>query len=384
MTATNGKLDSILVVGSSTGENTLIISGAFEVGRKHLVSRHNLLGGSGLNYAFRLLNTGHSVIPVLTAGNDATGRHIQGSISKLIRDEVKNYRKFKHINFVNEKGFLCDGLNTPQTSIVVSHDTRSIFTEKLIGANRYRNYVRSRLNRIKSLENVNIKGVVIGHIYTDSESLSANSPGKITKSVIDLCHKKAITYLNFGESQISLGVNFWRDYLKKATVFQLSLSEVRRFFAKDNGGKKVSLIKMIKWFQENKITAIITLDKYGAIGTYKDGRRGLILCWPIEPLDIVDTTGAGDAFGSGVIANLYNKSNEIEFIDFYNAMAKARIWAAYACTTIGGANDCPNNHQLAEFESELIDNEKRSQVDPVEVQKINNCEKILNIFDKAY
>jgi hypothetical protein len=73
-------------------------------------------------------------------------------------------------------------------------------------------------------------------------------------------------------------------------VFQLNLHEMRRFFSQRNA--RVSLFDIVQWFRERRITAVITLDKFGAIGTYKDGRDGIILAWPFEIQGFVDSTGA--------------------------------------------------------------------------------------------
>lgn len=368
----SSSVDTILAVGSGVGENVLTVNGDVQLGEKHITQRYELMGGSGLNYTLRLSCTGHIVMPILSIGKDFLGHKIQREISKTLNDN----QLFQFIEFIETEDFLCENLTTPQSTIVVSKDKRTIFTESMQGVENFKDFT---LSRIKDLHNnqTAFKAVMIGHIYADNPGLNASGPGEITKAIIDSFAGRTLIFANFGESQLCLGDVFWKEYLKKIDIFQLSLSEVRKFFSHD---KKISsLTDIIIWFRQNCITAVITLDKFGAIATFKDGRDGVILSWPYELEDIVDSTGAGDAFGAGLVSMLYKKPT-VEFDDFLSAIKRARVWAAYACTTIGGAKDCPNNVALQNFEADVM----IRQFNPVEVQNLNHADLILKILDKAY
>jgi sugar/nucleoside kinase (ribokinase family) len=162
-------------------------------------------------------------------------------------------------------------------------------------------------------------------------------------------------------------------------VFQLNLHEMRRFFSQRDA--KVSLSDIVQWFKDKdrQITAIITLDKFGAIGTYKDGSKGVILAWPFEIQDFVDSTGAGDAFGAGLVSQLCGKA-DFSFAEFFDAIEVARTWAAYACRFLGGATDCPDQQLLQEFSEKKL----AQRTDPVEVQEMKHVDRILRILDKAF
>jgi sugar/nucleoside kinase (ribokinase family) len=364
--------DAILTVGSGVGENVLTIDKDVEIGEKHIAQRAELFGGSGLNYTFRLSSTGHTVLPILSIGNDLIGHRIQNWISETVREN--NILQFASL--IEDKSFLCKGLTTPQSTIIVSKNKRTIFTEKMLGAERFKTFALDRLDALEDQELKIIKAVMIGHIYADSPALNPPEAGEVTKAIIDRFRGKALIFVNFGESQISLGHSFWKETLKHIDIFQLSLSEVRKFFS-DN--KEVSsLVDMVRWFRSSGITVVITVDKFGAIATFKDGRDGLILAWPYE-MNIVDSTGAGDAFGAGLVSMLYKKE-ALDFDDFQKAIKKARVWAAYACKSIGGANDCPDNSTLHTFELELMGKEFNS----VEVRNLNDASLILRLIDKAY
>ena len=62
-----------------------------------------------------------------------------------------------------------------------------------------------------------------------------------------------------------------------------------------------------------------------------------------------------------------------EFDDFLNAILEARSWSAYACTSLGGATDCPNRKSLYEFHQKIITNVQNS----VEIVSIDDAERIL-------
>lgn len=160
-------------------------------------------------------------------------------------------------------------------------------------------------------------------------------------------------------------------------VFQLSLGEVRTFFRSHPAVR--TLADIIHWFRERHITAVITLDKFGAIATYRDGADGVIFEWPFDLESVVDSTGAGDAFAAGFTATLFDHPGE-DFAGFLRAIQAASIWGAYACTSLGGAQDCPDRDTLARF-SEKIINRKFAQV---EVKNLADADLILKLLDKAY
>jgi sugar/nucleoside kinase (ribokinase family) len=364
--------DAILVIGSGVGENVLTVDSEVRLGEKHIVNRYELLGGSGLNYTFRLSCTGHPVLPILSIGRDLLGHKIQREIAKTLNEN----QILQFLDYVESERLFCDELTTPQSTIIVSEDKRTIFTETMQGVHNFKDFALNRIEELQGYQNA-IKAVMIGHIYADNPGLNPAEPGEITKAIIENFFGKTLIFANFGESQLCLGDSFWKEHLSKIDVFQLSLSEVRKFFSNNN--EVSSLTDIISWFRRNCTTAIITLDKFGAVATFKDGRDGVILSWPYELDNILDSTGAGDAFGAGLISMLYKKQ-VIEFYDFLSAIRRARVWAAYACTTIGGAKDCPNNVALQTFETEVM----KREFNPVEVRNLNHADLVLRLLDKAY
>ena len=124
---------------------------------------------------------------------------------------------------------------------------------------------------------------------------------------------------------------------------------------------------------------MITLDKFGAIATCGHKPRGVYIAWPHDLANIVDTTGAGDAFGSGLVASMFSGNDHLA-----DGLERASLWAAYACTTLGAANDCPTPDELKMFES-TIPPSLRGEMDvTVQMTGIRDIDRMLWLFDRAY
>ena len=63
----------IIVVGSGSPECVLKLEHEIKRDRKYVVKYHDLLGGSGINYTFRLLQAKIPVFPIISIGKDETG-----------------------------------------------------------------------------------------------------------------------------------------------------------------------------------------------------------------------------------------------------------------------------------------------------------------------
>ena len=364
----------ILTVGSCSGESVLTTPGDIRIGDKHRIERHELLGGSGLNYALRLLRAGFPALPLLSVGDDRLGHFIQQELLQACADEAfpEPLRQL-----IARQDFFSRHIVTPHTTIIVSKDTRTILSEKIQGVAYFKQLVERRLTAIGEFPELRVGAVMIGHIYSDHPDVSPGAAGGITRSLIETYSGRALIYANLGASQLSLGADFWEPYLPMVDVFQLSLGEVRTFFR--NHPAVRSLADIIHWFRERHITAVITLDKFGAIATYRDGAEGVIFDWPFDLESVVDSTGAGDAFAAGFTATLFEHPGE-QFPGFLRSIQAASIWGAYACTSLGGAQDCPDRDTLARFSAKII-NRKFAQV---EVKNLTDADLILKLLDKAY
>jgi fructoselysine 6-kinase len=87
--------------------------------------------------------------------------------------------------------------------------------------------------------------------------------------------------------------------------------------------------------------AELVVTTLGADGAIAFGRHGFTLEQAADPVDAVDTTGAGDSFIAGFVA-AYLRS-----YDLAAAMAAGAAWAARTCTHIGGFPQQPVSHPIA-------------------------------------
>jgi sugar/nucleoside kinase (ribokinase family) len=379
----NGRRD-ILVVGSGNAETVLDLEHDLVIGQKHDVKRLELYGGSGVNYALRLTHyDGTCVLPILSIGQDAIGRSIQQALLHAMHaDRARTAAG----DFVGSPDWLCIGLITPQSTVVTANGQRTIFRETMRGAEHFLSFAARRLAAVLVLDgvSVNVGAVMIGHVYADRPGTCPGQAGTITKLVIQAYRDKAILFANFGESQYCLGHRFWEDELRALTVFQLSVEEARTFFAPCHEpvlDAPRSLSDMIRWFQERRITAVLTLDRFGALGTF-GGSKQVVFAPSFDLEDFEDSTGAGDAFGAGLVHSLCQGERQPTFDGFCTAIKEARLWAAHACTTRGAASRCPSRRELAAFKADLRG--RGQDPDRVDCRDLAAWEGILRILDKAY
>ncbi len=386
----HSKEPAILVIGSGVGEKVLQLETEMRIGSKQTVkNRRELYGGSGMNYTFRLGYGGYNVLPILSIGNDWTGHKMQKEITRLSSHKQVS-------QFVTSDEFCCNGLATTESTVIVSGAQRTILTGELTGFELFKEFVQRRMQQLDQLDRLGVRAVMIGHIHVDGVGAGPGREGEITKQIIDrYAEQNVIIFANFGRSQYKLGNKFWQRTLPKLTVFQLALDEVREFFGQDR--TITSLRDIIKWFQDNEITAVITMDKVGAIATLGSGEHGVIFARPYDLGGrLLDSTGAGDAFGSGLVSYFIDKITELEKLkgriskkdwaqmmtigNFEDAIERARHWAAYCCTTLGAASDCPDQNKLEGFRNTL--GNQTSAL--VKRGDLNNFDDVMWFIDKAY
>jgi sugar/nucleoside kinase (ribokinase family) len=289
------------------------------------------------------LTAGVTVFPVLAIGDDPIGREIRDQIGTAA-SAVGHHEGLEA--FLSSKRFFASGLRTPQSVILVENRRRTIFSEATGSQRSLIAHLKACLAYFEREMPGPAKALVIGHIRPDGSTNCIDQPGHCTKHLVDSFYRKAPIYLNFGDSQIRLGLEFWRDTLPKATIFQLNLAEIKALFRAAN--TTPSLEEIVEWFQRQGITTVITLDKFGALGSYGHGREGLVFARPHYLEGVIDPTGAGDAFGAGMISYLV-RGADFTFDRFRRAVDEARAWAAIACRQPGGAAHCPTRGKIDRF-----------------------------------
>jgi sugar/nucleoside kinase (ribokinase family) len=219
--------------------------------------------------------------------------------------------------------------------------------------------------------------VLIGHLNCDGPSFSTSSPGECTKTIIEKYYGRCPIFVNFGNSQLELGYDFWKDVLPRVSMMQFNLSEARQFFTE--AARDTSLEALVDFLMKEGMTSVITIDRFGAIGSYKDGRNGIILAWPLIDMEqICDPTGAGDAFAAGMVSQSKSRI-DFTFQEFHASIEVGRTWAAFACTTLGGSSGTPDQIALNRFLEKRNSNAWR----PIEIHSRSSAEQIMRLIDTA-
>jgi len=365
----------VIAVGSGAFENILLCDGALQLGRKHIVEQEESLGGSGLNYTLRLLAAGVEVLPILPVGNDSLGQLIRKSILAAT-EKVPAPERLK--KFLAPRHFFVPNVRTPRSTILVNELHTTVFSEKFVEGKNFRHHLEKRFHNIEERLGIIPGAVMIGHIYSDKSNGHPHVPGECTRYIIDRWQGKAPIFLNLGHSQIELGIGFWEEAFRQATFIQMNIWEYKNLMKK--GVHLPSLRKIIDWFTDRKINGVVSMGRFGALGTYRDGKDGLIYGQSLLPPEMVmDTTGAGDAFAAGLAAALIGKK-DITFPDFHNAMAQAGVWASFACTTYGGSGSCPDRLTLETFLRKI----GGDYLTPVRVIKKESAGPMLDMMDRLY
>ena len=371
MKTTSKGTSPIITIGSGNVEHILEYDGEIQIGRKHIVTSYELFGGSCINYSLKLMAVGMDVFPIPFIGKDQHGHDIR---KHLIKTGLERELDEKTLQFIGSEDFLFPNVQTPKAIIVVHQGHRTIFSQGLPIRKNIEEHFQNRLDLLCKLVSYNTGSVMIGHISVDGDN---HKPGIISRKIINTYFNNFFLFANFGTSQIKHGVDFWLKDLAHIDLFQLNLEEIRRFFNQSN--RNSSLNEIIKFLRERSITAVITINRFGAIGTYKDGSDGIVLAWPLKIRKIIDPTGAGDAFASGMISSL-NGNKHFTFEDFLSAIVEGRDWASYACTTIGASGNCPDKKTLDTFRKKYSNASHKL----IEVIKPNYAEQIIDLIDMAY
>jgi len=369
----------ILVIGGGNSEEILKLESELVIGSKHKVETESLFGGSGVNYLMRLLTFGYDVFPILPIGKDTSGRNIRKIILKTARSNNSSKRVIEFIGRKDDNRFYDPYIKTPNTTVVVENSRRSIFTEKMKNGQNFINFVKKRIEDTNKFTFTVPSAVMIGHIYSDSKEISKENAGNVTKYIIATFKNRSLIFANLGSSQLSLGLDFWKKDLLDIDFFQVNLDEAKKFFCGEKG-EALKLTEIIKLIRSININVVITLDKFGAIGIHKEKKDAVCIAWPVlDANEVVDPTGAGDAFAAGLVAYMVKAPN-MDAISFRDAILNARIWAAYACSTYGGANQCPTARQLEEYKQTITLSSNKS----AEITDQDYTSEILTLLDIAF
>jgi len=346
----------VLTIGGASVEHSYAVEGELRADAKYSAApRPRLAGGSSVNHACRLLAMGIDVHPVLpVAGADPLSRVIVEALEEAAQTGGAKYRR---------SNFEIRGadLTTPFTTIIRQGASRAALNEfSPTLMQRFEDHVERHLEPLAAARR-RPDVVMVGHVHADraaSQPGDIGFEGAITERILTAAGLASSRKLvNFGQAQYALGSKRWGRLLRdEVDVFQLDIGEVRRFCA-DAEIPDGSLESILGWFR-SRCTVVISLERFGAIGQLA-GSDVPVAAWPYVLEKVTDSTGAGDALGAGLAASMLTlpfdedgDTAETQLEKFSAALAFGRVCGAYACTTLGGATDCPSLEGLARFEQD--------------------------------
>lgn len=342
----------VATIGGANVEHGYSLPGEFEADAKYSVPpQPRQAGGSAVNHACRLLALGVGVHPVLPLAK-------ADPLSSVIVEALESAGRTGGAAFEARDLFVRGrGLVTPYSTIIRQGASRAVlneFSPDLMAA--FPAHVERHVKRL-ARPGGRPDVVVVGHVHADRERSARNEvgfAGEITEGVLSAPELSGIPkVVNFGSAQFKLGAKRWEKVLRDhVDVFQLDIGEVRRF-CRDADLPDGSLVSILGWFRE-RCTVVVSLERFGAIGQLVGSDRP-VAAWPYLIDEVADSTGAGDAMGAGIVASLALDgfrldSDEETDSPLALALAAGRACAAHACTTVGGAADCPGLDRLVAFE----------------------------------
>lgn len=330
-------MGDILVVGSASVEQLHVLSEELQEGRKQTARLCvPAVGGSGVNYACRLLAMGRSVSVLLAMGDDEGG----GRIRAALEESARRGRIPAGLDLT-----VCRLDRTPITTIVIEPGgRRTIIDEPVKIPSDFASRARDWLARTMAKASAG-DALMVGHLPGDQG-------GSVTGELIEEFRRRrkhGFILLNPGRSQYEPGIGGFARELPKVDCLQLADHEALAFAPKIGKGsaKELTYAEALKRLSDSGAcrAAVITFARLGAVGREQEGDGG-VLAYPYRlHSQCKDETGAGDAFAAGLVFSLTSARPGT----LHHAMDVARLWASYACTQYGGAGACPSWEELHQW-----------------------------------
>ena len=249
------------------------------LGTKLLISDSNIFsGGGGTNTACTFSKQGFKVTYVGKVGDDKNGEHL-----------IEELKKFK----VGTEFIKKDKKEVTAFSIILSTSIGERTALVHRGACHFMKKDDVPWNKIKKT-----KWFYLGPLSVETS--------KLFKPLVDFAKKNNIKVAaNLGNSQIKLGQKVLKPILSNLDVLILNKEEAS-LLAKISGINEKKIIKKLCLLCKGIV--VITKGKQGSI--VSDGKY--IFEAGIPPVLAKESTGAGDAYGSGFLSGLLKK-NSIEY-----------------------------------------------------------------------
>ncbi|MBN1814376.1 MAG: carbohydrate kinase family protein [Anaerolineae bacterium] len=356
---------TILCIGSANVERVVALQHPLGLGAKNDSTQYmTSAGGSALNQICRLLAMGFQVVAMFSVGDDEGGR----LVTELVQSSIA---KGEGEGEAYLEGCVLEGRSTASSVVVIDPlGRRTIISWAGTASGHFQHHFFERLDRLEHAPDA----VIIGHISSDRH-------GHITRGIVSrFAERGSYIALNMGRTQYEQGPGAFLDVLGKVDCLQFELAEAKSFVSSYFDRSAPTIEDVMKWLIDSarSRSIVLTLAEAGALGCHRDSADELLIAWPYDLEGIIrDSTGAGDAFVAGLTSVMVGSDRGLN--QFQNALAIARDWAAYACTTLGGAYDPPNKEDLEAF----VRRHRERVLRPPERRSWEEARHILRYFDIA-
>jgi len=293
-------------------------------------------GGSPANVAVGLARLNAKVAFIGKVGKDAFGAHIVNTFQK---------------NNVDMTGLVQDG-NVDTTLVFVSLNSKSI-PEFFF----FRHGTADTALRSDELPQQQLGDTLILHFSSVALSVEPSRTASLTAAGIA---RKAGAFISFDPN---IRLSLWQDEesCRKeimdaiAQVDVLKMNEGEWTFLTGKPVESLTQETAAVFFDKGVRVLAVTCGEKGAVLLSRDG---LVKC-PALPVDVVDTTGAGDAFMSGmlsVICQSLRAGDNLARFDLVRLETMGRwgnVTAALSCTKTGGIPSLPESKQVINLLSML-------------------------------
>lgn len=350
---------STLLIGSANTEDVIILDNfPIENGKqrftkvlrfedRHALNRFKGFGGSAVNWSVWHKAVGGNPLLICPLGTDNRGKQVREELRK------EGIMIFESSELAFADGVGLEGLGGHESNVTAHSyiwvDERK-WTRTVMGTPSEQGaaprWARSLLRVVRdTLEQTTIVSAMIGNIAAESQER------RYTPQIIDAIKESnpdAFIYANFGKSQYSCPFDTWDTSLRNVDCFQFSLNEAKDFViaGESRVTSRPPLDEVLAWFHSKRLNVIITLGRGGAVSVFGEHSSEVCLTWSRNlRRDIVDPTGAGDAFGAGFVAcvNRFIRAGRPPLEDKDDrllALGTGSVFGALACHGYGGVGGC--------------------------------------------
>lgn len=257
---------------------------AFEYGAKiYSQNVHMTFGGGGMNAAANFASLGLKTQTILSLGDDLVGREI---VLELKKRNISSRLVQMHKKMITGTSFIANVGN---------------FNEHVIFAYRGAN---AKMDLSKSVT----KKINTPWLYLTS--LSGNFKAGLEGLFNHCINKKINIAWNPGKNQLAMGLGGLKKYMAHTTVFDVNRDEALELLVSVNGDKvKNNINQILKQLHTYGQKYTVVTD--GSKGAYVyDGKK--VYFKAALKRKGINTTGAGDSFGSSFVAGLIKYDGNID------------------------------------------------------------------------